>query len=83
MTQSPKSGWQPIETAPRDGAEVLVCDVEEAKPYTIARVSWRDDEWRYRRCIERIDFVPEFWMPVGCEGNPFHAPLPEPPEAGA
>lgn len=72
MTQSPKSGWQPIETAPRDGTRFDVWIPSE-------RGGWRatDLHFNERGAICRASGIiadiprwPTHWQP-----------LPEPPEA--
>ena len=72
--------WQPIETAPKDGTDVLVYQrylkVEKwtnKKEYGfyIEVGCWERDTWRIRA------FTPQYG------GNPTHwMPLPEPPKEG-
>lgn len=38
--------WQPIETAPTDGTEVLVCRVYEGERAEYAVAGWDGQEWR-------------------------------------
>lgn len=46
MTDETMGDWQPIETAPRDGALVRL----DLAPFGPSRVcSWRDGSWRYGR----------------------------------
>lgn len=69
-------GWQPIETAPKDGTDILVCvthNLPDDEWETIQWVDWRrGDDVVWPRYWERIDipFPPTHWMP-----------LPEPPDA--
>lgn len=59
-----KDGWQPIETAPKDGTKVLVY-TEYGRTFVAAW--WEDyDDWRYH--YEGYVTKPTHWMP-----------LPEPP----
>ncbi len=69
------SKWQSIETAPRDGALVLVCRVYESGIVEYAVASSNGDEWR--------DMGDIGWAGMYGEGNqPTHwMPLPPPPTA--
>lgn len=61
------SGWQPIETAPKDGAWVLVIEGQVPdKPQFVAK--WNDYGWV--DCDDDVNYTinPTHWMP-----------LPEPP----
>jgi hypothetical protein len=51
---SPKDGWQPIETAPMDGTEVLVIDAGE-----VQQVSWWAHAWSHDD-----SYVPTHWQPL-------------------
>lgn len=51
------SEWQPIETAPRDGAEVLTWNGTSRR---IAAYAW-DDRWQSEGLPS---FVPTHWMPL-------------------
>lgn len=69
--------WQPIETAPKNGKEVLVCRKFDSGSASYAVASFNGDEWR--------DMGDIGWAGMyGDDGNqPTHwMPLPEPP-AGA
>ena len=72
------TNWQPIETAPRDGAEILALDVRKER-LGYAVVAWtygfgQDPEdgewsdWSSGGVAGIFDFNPQYWMP-----------LPEPP----
>lgn len=76
------SGWQPIETAPRDGTRVLgrstrVCRYTGKLIYTKRRTFWGKTShvplygWNWGRDVEDLDL----WQPTHWR------PLPEPPEA--
>jgi hypothetical protein len=65
-------GWQPIETAPKDGTEVDLWTAEGRR----ANCKWRAGEW-----VEiGLDWSDNLtWLPVGCP--PTHwTPIPAPPE---
>ena len=78
-----QAGWQPIETAPKDGTKVLVCQATDADGEPIRGESWGvfvqvaawwggDDEWIvYCSLIKdpSVHVEPTHWMP-----------LPEPPQ---
>ena len=57
--------WQPMETAPKDGTEILLCSM-----FDMAVCYWRDDnvmqEWTWG--CGNVYSNPRYWMP-----------LPEPP----
>lgn len=58
--------WQPIETATRDGGEVLVCSVDTGR---FAVASWNGTEWRDMGDIGWAgmygdDNQPTHWMPL-------------------
>lgn len=38
------SNWQPIETAPKDGSEILVSSTKCPRAFAVA--SWNGEEWR-------------------------------------
>lgn len=64
------SGWQPIETAPKDGSFILLLT-----PYGIIQGHWNDDCWNQNVCDSTYEMAcavisadPTHWMP-----------LPEPP----
>ena len=71
--------WKPIETAPKDGTEILACWVQEhGSMYFVAGAFWEqgceetDGEPHWRDTYGEIlaDDILTHWMP-----------LPEPPEA--
>jgi hypothetical protein len=60
--------WQPIETAPRDGTEIIVCRRFEGRKF-MGVVMWDGRYWT-------IDYGFPFYF-----DNPTHwMPLPEPPK---
>ena len=64
--------WQPIETAPRDGTEILALQVD-GRELTYTAVHWETmaEEWRDYSASGAAGFTPfepQYWMP-----------LPEPP----
>lgn len=72
--------WQPIETAPKDGTAILLCDEESGKwdnqQWSSCVVGWWDTddepEWRDNGdmgCNGQCEYEPTHWMP-----------LPEPPK---
>lgn len=69
MADSHTTGWRPIETAPRDGTDVMLYANHDC--YIAA---WYDDAWH-------ADFTVLAKMPFEQEaGEPTHwMPLPEPP----
>ena len=72
--------WQPIETAPRDGTRVLVCEWEEERP-----IQWVAEWCEPRDCVwlHRAGFVPYFNRSDTPILRPTHwQPLPAPPEPG-
>ena len=69
--------WQPISSAPRDGAQIIVWD-KKWRTYSIAEWVHPRDQWCAvvdgRVAIERdgpVIIEPEYWMP-----------LPSPPNQG-
>jgi hypothetical protein len=67
--------WQPIETAPRDGTNILAIvsgnHPDSGEAFTPEVVFWRIDQW-WNDCwgYDSTDYEPTHWMP-----------LPEPPAA--
>jgi len=55
----PVDGWQPIETAPRDGTPVLAYWPGEAAMFGV--VMWDGDDWRESEYVWRY---PTHWMPL-------------------
>lgn len=89
MAETGMRGWQPIETAPRDGTEILGCyfkdwgggNVSRYGPWTIA---WDGRDWRSSwdgsQVIEYMsDFGTEYKEPDLAPN--LWQPLPQPPEA--
>lgn len=73
---TPPDAWQPIETAPRDGSEILVGDFKETdvEDHCYGVVFWREGKW--------TDGLGPAWAWSG-EFYPTHwMPLPSPPEQG-
>jgi hypothetical protein len=71
--------WRPIETADQNedfGRIILVCNVRFGRPYTIAKVQQRGDQFCYAGTYEPIDFSPKFWIERDVSVNPFHLPVP-------
>lgn len=70
--------WQPIETAPKDGADFLVyfpCDIEVGWSAVVCQATWINDRIGFSFSTEgdyRLDdgIDPTHWMP-----------LPKPPES--
>lgn len=63
--------WQPIETAPKDGTYVLVCEKDNSAIYE-ARFMW--DDWFPAMQSDSDEYDP-------MKGFPSHwMPLPEPPQ---
>lgn len=61
--------WQPIETAPCDGADVLVCvtyNLSADEWETIQWVDWQGPSLKWPIFQARIDipFAPTHWMPL-------------------
>lgn len=69
--QSLPNKWQPIDTAPRDGTFVLVCEKDNSAIYE-ARFMW--DDWYPAMQSDSDEYAP-------MKGYPSHwMPLPEPPQ---
>lgn len=64
--------WQPIETAPKDGTEILICGFDIVGDFTACKAWWHD---------KSSEIVPQFdWVDDALE-NPTHwQPLPQLPE---
>lgn len=60
------SEWQPIETAPKDGTDILVGFAGQDRPPVV--VGWFDD-WLEYDSVNILKGKPTHWMP-----------LPEPPQ---
>ena len=89
LEQQAHCGWQPIDTAPRDGTWILLtggrCGDESAYPDTLRTVSaqWTNElNGEINKKLERWQFA---WNDGGYDGeysDPTHwMPLPEPPMA--
>ena len=53
--------WQPIETAPKDGASVLIGRAQWPEPF-VAHLE--DGRWYIDGEDEPFDFAPTHWMPL-------------------
>ena len=70
--------WQPIETAPKDGTEILVCEVTRTTPF-MQVVQWQTytaregGDW-FILCGLAADpdlyFTPTHWMPLPTPPGP-------------
>lgn len=71
------SKWQPIETAPKDGTEILLCRATDADGDPITDEAWGifvqvaawwgSEEWIVycsMICEPRLHFEPTHWMPL-------------------
>jgi hypothetical protein len=63
------AGWRPIETAPRDGTEVLVARKYANGNVAYAVAAWFTDQWRDAGLtgwggMEGQDNQPSYWMPL-------------------
>lgn len=83
------SEWRPIETAPRDGASVILgCNYDRHGKQRVT-VAWWDDGVAagvFGRWVEakHFDDYEDDWIPHYCEFRPSHwMPLPAPPEQEA
>lgn len=57
------SAWQPIETAPQDGAWIMLCSRKMSmSDYPL--VAWWDEGWICARSLELPRFTPTHWMPI-------------------
>lgn len=74
-TAGGRMNWQPIETAPRDGTDILVCVTYNGPAGEWETAQWVD--WA------RDDLVwPNYWRHIEIPFPPTHwQPLPAPPEA--
>lgn len=65
-----QSGWQPIETAPRDGTRVLLARCRDDGSYEWMYVAWcRRTQWRISENVARnyystVDSEPTHWQPL-------------------
>ncbi len=68
------NGWQPIETAPRDGTEILICRINIHPFPEIYQAKWSAKQWDFpnsnqaRNSWHALHGVtvcnPQFWMPL-------------------
>lgn len=70
--------WQPIETAPEDGAWVILSDGEQVQPgyYWAILFGTGDKEWvtySHRADWEEVPFEPTHWMPLPNPPKPSNA----------
>ena len=66
-------GWLPIESAPKDGTEIIVFEPKgkhRGDTHTYATVHWYDDSWHSVYCVDH-------WLTID---RPTHWTLPTPPE---
>lgn len=71
------SEWQPIETAPRDGTDVLIVDISATKPTASIAHFWSDDCWI---CCHAESYSEAIYGEIEVMGDPSHwMPLPTPP----
>lgn len=77
-----RAGWLPIESAPKDGTPILVCDMKSRIP--AAEVVHWNDGW--------LSGTPDYWEDIQSRGRglqvlgmhetpTYWQPLPQPPEA--
>lgn len=62
-----KMEWQPIETAPKDGTEILVCAPSHGKGpgQFVVIVTFLDGEWTTdRNSFDHSIWPPTHWMPL-------------------
>ncbi len=70
------SDWQPIETAPKDGSDLLISDGK-----TVSQGGWisqidQGADYEGQSCAPSAG-----WWSVNCDTNPTHwMPMPEPPK---
>jgi hypothetical protein len=69
------SGWQPIESAPKDGTEILVCmthNTPDGGWETIQWVDWQCAPYIWPRFMDRVDipFAPTHWMSLPAPPDP-------------
>lgn len=56
-------GWQPIETAPKDGTYILVCKPGMDQPWV---ASWRDGKRKqfWQNSFAFLGWTPTLWQPL-------------------
>lgn len=69
-----QSGWQSMDSAPRDGAEIMVINGNEGgyctEPYQMGIAEWRKclgrEQWASTVCCDGVsNFKPTHWKPLG------------------
>ena len=58
------TGWQPIETAPRDGAWLLACRFFDGGSFVTRVVHWSDDFDEWMVSHDGFFTAPTHWMPL-------------------
>jgi hypothetical protein len=71
----PVPGWQPIDTAPQDGSEILASDYDAIKIVSWSWYAWENGSGWIDRNGQRL--FPAWWQPL-----PDHPPIPQPPQCG-
>jgi hypothetical protein len=70
-TEKPEaqSGWQPMESAPKDGTQVIVWDGGQVVAAHFDSSMWGNGwvEWCYRSDADPV--TPKLWMPLPCPPN--------------
>lgn len=59
------SEWQPIETAPKDGTKVILCEADQ--PSDVCMGWFMEGEWRDYGdlgCNGMCNYEPTHWMPL-------------------
>jgi len=56
--------WQPIETAPKDGAVIMAIRNEEGFSGIPNFISWDEDDWRHYQKIAYVKHQPTHWQPL-------------------
>ena len=72
---APMPGWQPIDTAPHDGTEILASDYDAIEILTWSWDAWETGSGWIDRNGQRL--FPAWWQPL-----PDHPPIPQPPQGG-
>lgn len=74
---APMPGWQPIDTAPHDGTEILASDYDAIEILTWSWDAWETGSgWINRNAHELHEAIrPAWWQPL-----PDHPPIPQPPQ---
>jgi len=57
--QSLQDGWQPIESAPKDGTKVIICSSE----YSPIVAAFKGSQWE-KRAGSFVAHLPTHWMPL-------------------